>query len=243
MAQADYNIDATVTPAQLRAEVNLNLAAIASNNAGPDEPTPAVAHMLWADTLNGYLKQRNSANTAWLVIGRLDRPGLDLHVLRRLLYRLADPLAGADVAIAQNILGVGAPLETGIYEFELLARLAKTAGTTSHGLSVVLAGTATLAGVAYSVDIDSAGIGTPGNAAWITTANAAPVVSGISAATVNITLRARGTLSVSGAGTLVPQYQLSTAPGAAYTTQAGSFMSLLPVGAVTTGALNLGGWT
>lgn len=39
--------------------------------AGSSAPTSPVAYQLWADTTNGQLKQRNSANDAWVVIGIL----------------------------------------------------------------------------------------------------------------------------------------------------------------------------
>lgn len=39
--------------------------------SGATAPTSPVAYQLWVDTANGYLKQRNAANNAWVVIGIL----------------------------------------------------------------------------------------------------------------------------------------------------------------------------
>lgn len=243
MAQSDYFIDGTVTPAQLRSELNLILESIATNNSGPAEPAATFPLMFWGDTLAGLLKIRNAGDSAWVVLGRLDREGLDMHLLRRLLFRLSTPLPGSDTTTAQNIFGVGVSLEAStVYEFEALIRLQKTAGTASHGVSLIFGGTASQ-NPAYNVSVETGGVGSiPAANAWITSGSSA-VITSIASATVNITLRARGTIVVSTAGTLVPQYQLSTAPGGAYTVQAGSFMSLLPVGSSAAGHLNLGGWT
>jgi hypothetical protein len=246
VAQSDYNIDSSVTPAQLRAELNLILASIVSNNSGPSEPSPAFALMLWADTLNGLIKIRNTANTAWVVVGKLDKVGLDLDVLRRISYQLGTPLSGNDVSTPQLLLGVSAPLEANtVYEFELMARLQKTAGTTNHALQLLFGGSATLSSLAYHVNVDAA-VGTVGSGnGWITTSASTSILTSIASATANVTVRARGRLRVSAAGTFVPQYQLTAAPGGAYAVQADSFISLLPLGTgeSPTQALNLGGWT
>ena len=39
-----------------------------------------------------------------------------------------------------------------------------------------------------------------------------------------------GTVSIGNGGTFIPQYQLSATPGGAYTTRAGSFISIYPIG-------------
>ena len=50
-------------------------------------------------------------------------------------------------------------------------------------------------------------------------------------ATLYFTLIGCGVLSVNTGGTLIPQYSLSAAPGGAYTTAAGSYMLIYPIGA------------
>ena len=67
MAEHDYAI-ANDTGANVRADINNVLSAIVSNNSKGTEPTTKFAFMWWADTGNDLLKQRNSANNAWISI-------------------------------------------------------------------------------------------------------------------------------------------------------------------------------
>jgi hypothetical protein len=41
----------------------------------------------------------------------------------------------------------------------------------------------------------------------------------------------KGTVSINTGGTFIPQYTLSAAPGGAYSTQAGSYIRIAPIGA------------
>lgn len=77
MAQHDYVI-ANASGAAVRADLNNALAAIVSQNSGAAEPSPTFAHMLWADTANSLLKQRNAGNTAWITVGTLGSANLGL---------------------------------------------------------------------------------------------------------------------------------------------------------------------
>ncbi|MBU0752357.1 MAG: hypothetical protein KJ787_13875 [Gammaproteobacteria bacterium] len=67
MAQHDYDI-ANAAGASFRADLNTALAAIVSQNSGDTAPTTTFAYQWWADTTSGILKQRNSANSAWISI-------------------------------------------------------------------------------------------------------------------------------------------------------------------------------
>ena len=77
MATHDYVI-ANGTGAAVRSDLNGALAAIVSNNSSASEPSPTYAYMWWADTTTGLLKQRNSANAAWITIGTLASTNLGL---------------------------------------------------------------------------------------------------------------------------------------------------------------------
>lgn len=77
MATHDYVI-ANGTGAAVRSDLNGALAAIVSNNSSASEPSPTYAYMWWADTSAGLLKQRNSANAAWITIGTLASTNLGL---------------------------------------------------------------------------------------------------------------------------------------------------------------------
>ena len=72
MAEHDYVI-ANDTAPQVRDDVNDALAAIVSNNSKATEPTTMFAYQWWYDTSTNTLKQRNSANDAWITILTLDQ--------------------------------------------------------------------------------------------------------------------------------------------------------------------------
>ena len=63
----DYVI-ANQTGANTRSDLNTAFSAIVSNNSSATAPTTTYAYMLWADTANDLLKQRNAANSAWISI-------------------------------------------------------------------------------------------------------------------------------------------------------------------------------
>lgn len=71
MAQAD-GIISNASGAAVRADINNQLAAIFSNHSGPTEPVVTYAYQPWADTTNGLLKIRNSSNSGWITLQRLD---------------------------------------------------------------------------------------------------------------------------------------------------------------------------
>ena len=79
MAQHDYNI-ANQSGQAFRADLNNGLAAIVSQNSGASAPSTTFAYQYWVDTSSSpaTLKQRNSANNAWLTIGQLDTANLGL---------------------------------------------------------------------------------------------------------------------------------------------------------------------
>jgi len=71
MAQHDYVIDNS-TGANVRADINNALQAIASNNSGSSAPSTTYAFQLFADTSTGTMKIRNSANSAFIELFQLD---------------------------------------------------------------------------------------------------------------------------------------------------------------------------
>lgn len=79
MAQHDYNI-ANQSGQAFRADLNNALAAIVSGNSGASAPSTTFAYQYWVDTSTtpATLKQRNSANNAWITIGQLDTANLGL---------------------------------------------------------------------------------------------------------------------------------------------------------------------
>jgi hypothetical protein len=69
--QADF-IVSNGTGAAVRSDLNVQFAAIVSNNSGATEPATMYAYQWWADTTTGLLKLRNSANSAWISLRELD---------------------------------------------------------------------------------------------------------------------------------------------------------------------------
>jgi hypothetical protein len=65
MAQHDYVIDNS-TGANVRADINNVLQAIATNNSGSSAPSTTVATQFFADTSAGILKLRNTANSGYV---------------------------------------------------------------------------------------------------------------------------------------------------------------------------------
>lgn len=79
MSQHDMDI-ANAGGAGIRADINLALLALASNNSGATAPTATFAYMWWPDTTTGLLKQRNAGNSAWVTIGALADLGIQSSV-------------------------------------------------------------------------------------------------------------------------------------------------------------------
>ena len=163
-------------------------------------------------------------------------------------FRLDSALAGANVNTAQNVFGVGVTLSAStVYAFDAMIALSKSAGTTSNTFSLGFGGTATLNNIAYGVIEKSNNAGflnlatTDTVQAFIQTAAATAVTGASTSATVFLMFNIKGTVSVNVGGTFIPQYTLSAAPGGAYTTAAGSYFLIYPIGA--SGAnVNVGTW-
>lgn len=161
-------------------------------------------------------------------------------------FRLDSGLAGANATGAQNMLGVGVTLSAStVYAFEIVVALSKTAGTTSHTISLGFGGTASLNNIFWEFAGDY-GVSQSFTAANFSSGYAAsvtPVVTtnAITNATQYYWMVIKGTVSINAGGTFIPQYSLSAAPGGAYTTVTGSNMSIYPIGAAGANT-NVGTW-
>lgn len=161
-------------------------------------------------------------------------------------YRLNADLVGANATGAQNVFGVGVTLAAStVYEFELVYVLNKSAGVTSHTVSVLFGGTATLNNIIYTLVSNGVQYGFPGGAAAAissnNTATAFVLTSAITAAGAGFSYVTKGTVSINAGGTFIPQYSLSAAPGGAYSTVAGSYMKIKPIG-VSGANTSVGTW-
>ena len=121
MATHDYVI-ANGTGAAVRSDLNNALAAIVSNHSSSTEPSTTYAYQFWADTNTGDLKIRNSANSAWVVIGTLADANLGLATL-------ASPSFTGTVTSAGNINMTG----TGAIDVAA-GTTAQRPGTPSNGM-------------------------------------------------------------------------------------------------------------
>lgn len=163
-------------------------------------------------------------------------------------YRLNANVVGANVSTTQSLFGVGITLASNtVYAFEGLYVLSKTAGTTSHNIGLGFGGTAVINNIVHSgtVTFRAATIPTsdPNPETYISaqTTNA-QIVAAVSAATLTAAVILRGTVSINVGGTFIPQYTLSAAPGGAYSTLAGSYITFTSIGTAGSNSSE-GTWT
>jgi hypothetical protein len=161
-------------------------------------------------------------------------------------YRPNAAYVGSNVNTAQSVFGVGVTLATAtVYAFEGVYLFTKTVGGTNHSVGTGFGGTATLNNIGYNAFGYVAGTAQSGsNIGFLlaTSATATAVTSNHSGATAFSTVQVKGTVSVSGGGTFIPQYILSAAPGGAYSTAIGSYFMIYPIG--TSGSnTSVGAWS
>lgn len=161
-------------------------------------------------------------------------------------FRLDSGLAGANVNTAQNVFGVGVTLSAStVYAFESVYALNKSAGTTSHSVGIGFGGTATLNNIACNVvdTFSTSQIQTTASyqGGTLTSATNTTITGATTSAAVFISVILKGTISVNAGGTFIPQYTLSAAPGGAYTTAAGGYFLIYPIG-VSGANTSVGTW-
>lgn len=178
----------------------------------------------------------DSSQNATFVNDITSRNGL---VPGELFYRLNVAYAGSNATGAQSVFGVGVTVSgSTVYQFDGIYILNKSAGTTSHTLSVGFGGTATLNNIGYfAQEGDNStsqttvmSVSQPNAYAFLSASQT--VVMGARTSAANyVYVIVKGTISVNAGGTFIPQYTLSAAPGGAYTTQIGSYFKLSRIGA------------
>lgn len=180
----------------------------------------------WTDLALGGVGQSlvsNGTDAAWGTEG--------------LLFRLNSAFAGVDATGAQNLFPQNVTLLAGTqYQYELIYSLEKTAGVVSHTLSVFWGGTATFNNFRRNLITTSVIAGGYAGALASFGADSAPATPVNASGTINfadarVHMRETGTFSVNAGGTVIPQYQLSAAPGGAYSTTIGAFFRLRRIGA------------
>lgn len=106
MSSHDYVI-ANDTGANVRADLNLALLAIQSQNSGGSEPSTTYAYQWWADTTNDLLKQRNSSNNGWVSILTLSTGAVASGGIASVLADTTPQLGGDLDLNSSDITGTG----------------------------------------------------------------------------------------------------------------------------------------
>lgn len=169
-----------------------------------------------------------------------------------MFYRLNSNYVGSNATGAQSLFGVGVTLAAStVYAFEGHFQLQKSAGTTSHNVSLLMGGTATVNNIniaATTQRVNTANTADVGSATLVAVLGFSTVfnsaltfTNAVTASAATLMVIMRGTVSVNAGGTFIPQYQLSAAPGGAYSTLAGSAFYIWPIG--TAGSnVSVGPW-
>ena len=163
---------------------------------------------------------------------------------------LATSAVGTDVATAQPWFpsaGAVSVTADSTYLIDGHLRLTRSAGTVSHTTSLIFsAGTMTFYGITYKAQCNTGDVVT--NAAENQTAaevaTAVVVKAASTSATEQISIRVTGILRVNAAGTFIPGFQYSSAPGGAPTVMAETYFRLQKVGngGVAAGFVTNGTW-
>jgi hypothetical protein len=153
-----------------------------------------------------------------------------------IISALAADRAGADVATVQNIFNSTEDAltvdDSTTYEFEAQYMLSRAAGTNSHTFATLFGGTATLTSIDYVAEISNptGNVLAAPQLLHVTAATAAVLTAANTSATEYILVKLRGVMRIAAAGTVVPQFQYSAAPGGAPTIKRNSFFKAKPVG-------------
>jgi hypothetical protein len=162
-------------------------------------------------------------------------------------YFLNSDFVGTTATTDQPIFGVGVTLSSStVYRFRANFGMSKTVGTQSHTLALAFGGTATLNNIAYQPisnwrTIGFTGLSAPDNVAFIQTASSTVVTTAGATSSRQFMAVYEGTVSVNAGGTFIPSYTLSASPTGAYSTAAGSFFEIWPIGASGSN-VSIGAW-
>ena len=148
---------------------------------------------------------------------------------------LASDVNGANVATPQAIFdtptGFNAEAST-TYEFSAAYHIARTAGTSSHTTALAFSGTATITSMRYVAQVTNSDTGSLANAQQISiaSASATTITAANTSASEQIVVKLNGVIRTNGAGTIIPQFQYSAAPGSVPVIKANTYFALRKVG-------------
>lgn len=170
----------------------------------------------------------NLANTRWELLNPAS--------LKSLFKAIpADDTGGANVNTAQPWFptagAVTLPANTA-YEFEGTLILSRAAGSTSHTTGVLFGGSASLTSIEYAADCKTGDANDlqPISGFFSSVATLFTLKAASTSTTEQTIIRVRGVVRIGTAGTLIPQFQYSVAPGGAPTVKRGTYFRLTPLG-------------
>ncbi len=178
-----------------------------------------------------------------LVLAAKNANGLVMYQLPFIVATCTADFTGTNVNTAQPLLPVAVDtltVQPGTYIMRGRFHV-HTTGTTSHQLGLLFGGTATVQDIGYQVEATNAAtevLGPPAGI-WITVATVINVSAALASATHHSVIL-DGIVRISVAGTFIPQYQWSAAPGVAGVTLRDSYFMLMPIGAQSVAAV--GAW-
>ncbi|WAX93205.1 sialate O-acetylesterase [Aminobacter sp. NyZ550] len=161
-------------------------------------------------------------------------------------YLTADR-TGTDGSTAQAVFGSGqdelSVLAATSYRFRASITIARTAGTTSHTTGFLLGGTATFNSVEGIARCSNPTGNVLGAASEIEITSAAETVltAANTAATERVRISLEGIIRVNAAGTVIPQFKFSAAPGGAPTIKRNSFFEVERIG--VSSVASIGAWS
>lgn len=146
---------------------------------------------------------------------------------------------GTDVSTAQPVFAAAQDTFTAEastdYLFDAFYHIVRSAGSTSHTTGVLFGGAATFTSLRYMVQVSNPTgntlsavnsiIGAAATETVITAAN--------TSTTENLIIRLVGNMRVNGAGTIIPQFKYSAAPGGAPAVKADSYFRMRKIGTNT----------
>lgn len=145
---------------------------------------------------------------------------------------VADDTGGTNVNTAQPWFPTSGAvtLEAGVYDFEGFLFLSRSAGTTSHTTGVLFGGTATISVISYLAQCKTGDANDLQTISGFAAAAATTLVvkAASTSATEQVLVRVTGTMTISVAGTLIPQFIYSAAPGGAPTVKTGTYFRITP---------------
>lgn len=183
-----------------------------------------------------YLLEYDLANTRWKLMNpTYATNALTATMMTGTVFKAlaADDTGGQNVNTAQPWFPTAGAvtLAVGTYLFEGTLYTTRTAGTTSHTTAIQFGGTATIGAIGYDALANTGDTNTlTAEDELFGTATSATVVKAAStSATENTIIQVKGVLTVTVAGTFIPQFTYSVAPGGTPTVKTGTFFRAILV--------------